>query len=106
MPKQDDQVRRAEYADNLKDLLERGMDIEEAENFLVRGNRVHQVRLSLPPAKAEEALASLKKMAVIAGQIEVSFILSLNRYEQFTRVLEETTGQKIVHGDFEGRKPS
>lgn len=106
MPKKDDRIRSADYVDLLKSLLEGGMGIEEAENFL--STKVHGVQLQVPKGKLGATLEALEKISVVGGAVSIPFFFALNRYEQFIQLAEEATGQKVLHVDPAGseRKPN
>ena len=83
-------------------LLERGMTKEEAENFLVRGNKVTIIALHLPPDRVKDILPELAKISLITASVEVRFCFASNRYKEFIQTAETVAGRLIVDGT---RKP-
>lgn len=90
---------RKEYEENRKELLDRGMELSEIENFLTPDNRVMSVELHIPGAKVSAVIAELSKVAIIPETVKVRFCFAHNRYQEFTDRAEKIADQPVIHGN-------
>ena len=83
-------------------LVEGVMSKEEAENFLVPGNKIVEIDLHLPPTTLIDTLRALTKLSVVVEPVKVRFTIVSNRYKVFIETAQEASGREVVDGT---RKP-
>jgi len=84
-------------------LLSAGMDPEEAEHFLQKGNIIVNKVLQLDGREAARVIPELAKLGLIQGAVNIRIGIEKSRQENFVAKLEELTGQKVIEQvDFSG----
>lgn len=86
-----------EYNENMKFLIEHGMDIDEAR-ALLNSKNVVTTAVQLPPTVARKIIAEITRFGFFMGPVTFHFSLTKDNLPRLKELLREATPSQMIEG--------